>query len=69
MIDQVMISGSVILGTSKAELTAHRVMDDLLNKAGLLSVSRFDYIVATGYGRLRLCFNGLFWHIESVGKR
>lgn len=56
MIDGEMISGSVVPSTNKPDLTALRAMENAVNKAGLSSVSDVDYIVGTGYGRLKVPF-------------
>ena len=47
------ISYEIIPSTTKPEVTARTVMDMALKKAGLSSISELDYIVGTGYGRLK----------------
>jgi predicted CoA-substrate-specific enzyme activase len=50
------ISYEIIPSTTKPEVTARTVMDMALKKAGLSSISELDYIVGTGYGRLKVPF-------------
>jgi len=50
------ISYEIIPSTTKPELTARTVMDMALKKANLSSISELDYIVGTGYGRLKVPF-------------
>jgi predicted CoA-substrate-specific enzyme activase len=46
----------IIPTTTKPEETACKVMDEVLKKAGLLSLQEIDYVVGTGYGRARVPF-------------
>jgi len=50
------ISYDIIPSTTKPEVTARTVMDKALKKASLSSISDLDYIVGTGYGRLKVPF-------------
>jgi (R)-2-hydroxyacyl-CoA dehydratese activating ATPase len=50
------ISYEIIPSTTKPEVTARTVMDMALKKAGVSSISELDYIVGTGYGRLKVPF-------------
>jgi (R)-2-hydroxyacyl-CoA dehydratese activating ATPase len=54
--DGEIVCGSIVPSAMKPELTARRAMDDAVSKAGLTSISDLDYIVGTGYGRLRVPF-------------
>ena len=56
MRDGEIISYEIIPSTTKPEVTARMVMDMALKKAGLSSISELDYIVGTGYGRLKVPF-------------
>jgi len=46
----------IIPSTIKPEVTARTAMDEALKKAGLASIEDLDYIVGTGYGRLKVPF-------------
>lgn len=46
----------IIPSTTKPEVTARTVMDEALKKAGLSSLEDLEYIVGTGYGRLKVPF-------------
>jgi len=46
----------IIPSTTKPEVTARTVMDETIEKAGLSSIEDLDYIVGTGYGRLKVPF-------------
>jgi predicted CoA-substrate-specific enzyme activase len=50
------ISYVIIPSTTKPEVTARTVMDEAIEKAGLSSIEDLDYIVGTGYGRLKVPF-------------
>ncbi len=50
------VAHSIIASTTKPEVTARMAMDEALEKAGLSSIEALDYIVGTGYGRLRVPF-------------
>jgi predicted CoA-substrate-specific enzyme activase len=50
------ISYEIIPSTTKPEVTARTVMDKAVEKAGLSSIADLDYIVGTGYGRLKVPF-------------
>ena len=56
MKDGQIVSYAIIPSTTKPELTARRSMDEALEKAGLSSLEDLDYVVGTGYGRLRVEF-------------
>jgi len=56
MRDGEIISYDIIPSTTKPEVTARTVMDKALKKAGLSSITDLDYIVGTGYGRLKVPF-------------
>jgi len=56
MRDGEIISYEIIPSTTKPEVTARTVMDIALEKAGLSSITELDYIVGTGYGRLKVPF-------------
>jgi predicted CoA-substrate-specific enzyme activase len=46
----------IIPSTTKPEITARTAMDEALKKAGLSSLDDLEYIVGTGYGRLKVPF-------------
>ena len=51
------VTSYVILpSTTKPEITARTAMDEALKKAGLSSLDDLEYIVGTGYGRLKVPF-------------
>ena len=56
MKDGEIVSYIIQPSTTKPELTARMVMDEALEKAGLSSIDDLDYIVGTGYGRLKVPF-------------
>jgi predicted CoA-substrate-specific enzyme activase len=56
MKDGEIVSYIIKPSTTKPELTARTVMDEALEKAGLSSIEDLDYIVGTGYGRLKVPF-------------
>jgi len=56
MKDRVVVSYSIIPSTTRPEETARMVMDEAVQKAGLSSIEDLDYIVGTGYGRLKVPF-------------
>jgi predicted CoA-substrate-specific enzyme activase len=56
MKDGEIISYVIIPSTTKPEVTARTVMDEALEKAGLVSIDDLEYIVGTGYGRLKVPF-------------
>jgi len=56
MKDRVVVSYSIIPSTTRPEETARMVMDEAGQKAGLSSIEDMDYIVGTGYGRLKVPF-------------
>ncbi len=56
MRDGEIISYEIIPSTTKPEVTARTVMDMAVEKAGLSSIADLDYIVGTGYGRLKVPF-------------
>ncbi len=56
MKDGNIIAWSVVPSTTKPEITARQAMDEALQKASLTSIDDLDYIVGTGYGRLKVQF-------------
>ncbi len=56
MKDGEIISYVIIPSTTKPEVTARTVMDEAIEKAGLSLIEDLDYIVGTGYGRLKVPF-------------
>ena len=56
MRDSEVVSYVIIPSTTKPEITARTVMDQALEKAGLSSIDDLEYIVGTGYGRLKVPF-------------
>jgi predicted CoA-substrate-specific enzyme activase len=56
MKDEAILSYSIIPSTTKPEVTARMAMDEAIEKAGLSSIDDLDYIVGTGYGRLKVPF-------------
>jgi predicted CoA-substrate-specific enzyme activase len=56
MKDGEIVAYDIIPSTTKPELTARTVMDMAVAKAGLSSIEDLDYIVGTGYGRLKVPF-------------
>jgi len=69
---------SIVASTTKPEVTSRMSMDEALSKAGLTSMDDLDYIVGTGYGRLRVPFakeniseischaRGALWLVPSI---
>jgi predicted CoA-substrate-specific enzyme activase len=56
MKDGEIVSYSIIPSTTRPEVTARMAMDEAIEKAGLSSIDDLDYIVGTGYGRLKVPF-------------
>ena len=56
MKDGEIVSSTIITSTTRPEETARMAMDEALKKAGLSSIDDLDYIVGTGYGRLKVGF-------------
>jgi len=56
MKDGEILSYAIIPSTIKPEETARKSMEEALQKAGLTSADSLDYIVGTGYGRLKVGF-------------
>lgn len=56
MKDREIVSYVIIPSTTRPEVTARIVMDQAIEKAGLSAVEDLDYIVGTGYGRLKVPF-------------
>src|SRR5512136_2718928 len=56
MKDGEIVSYAIIPSTIKPEETARKSMEEALQKAGLASQDQLDYIVGTGYGRLKVGF-------------
>lgn len=56
MKDGEIVSYDIIPSTTSPEVTARTVMDEAVNKAGLTSIEDLEYIIGTGYGRLKVPF-------------
>lgn len=56
IIDDKVFLGTIVMATPKPALTAQMAMNEALNNAGLSSVKDLDFIVSTGYGRLKVDF-------------
>ena len=56
MKDGEIVSSSIIDSTTRPEETARIAMEEALHRAGLSSIDDLDYIVGTGYGRLKVPF-------------
>jgi predicted CoA-substrate-specific enzyme activase len=56
MRDGEIVAYEIMPSTTKPEVTARTVMDKAIEKAGLSSIEDLDYIVGTGYGRLKVPF-------------
>lgn len=56
MNDGAIVSYVIIPSTTKPEITSHKAMDEAVEKAGLSSLDGLEYIVGTGYGRLKVPF-------------
>lgn len=56
MKDGEILSSTIIPSTTRPEETARIAMDEALRLAGLSSIDDLDYIVGTGYGRLKVPF-------------
>lgn len=56
MKDREIVSYVIIPSTTKPEVTARTVMDQAIEKADLSAIEDLDYIVGTGYGRLKVSF-------------
>jgi predicted CoA-substrate-specific enzyme activase len=56
MKDGEIVSHVIIPSTTKPELTARTVMEETVSQAGLSSLEGLNYIVGTGYGRLKVPF-------------
>ena len=56
MKDGTISSYLIIPSTTKPEVTARTVMDTAVEQAGLSSIEDLDYVVGTGYGRLKVPF-------------
>jgi predicted CoA-substrate-specific enzyme activase len=54
--DGSLLSYTIIPSTTKPEVTARSAMDEAISKAGLTSIEDLEYIVGTGYGRLKVPF-------------
>ena len=57
IIDDKIILGDIVMATPKPAVTARMAMDAALKNAGIASLQSLDYIVSTGYGRLRVEFS------------
>ncbi len=56
MRDGVIVSSTIIPATTRPERTAEMAMDEAVGKAGLPSRDELDYVIGTGYGRVRIPF-------------
>jgi predicted CoA-substrate-specific enzyme activase len=56
MVDGKLESYVLIPSTTKPEETARRSMDEAMGYLGIVSLEKIDYIVGTGYGRLKVPF-------------
>jgi predicted CoA-substrate-specific enzyme activase len=56
IIDDKIFLGEIIMATPKPAVTAELAMKAALDNAGLTSVKDIDYIISTGYGRLKVEF-------------
>lgn len=56
MTDGQIAAYSIVTSTTKPELTAKAAMEEAMGYLGLVSMDELDYIVGTGYGRLRVPF-------------
>jgi predicted CoA-substrate-specific enzyme activase len=56
MKDREIVSYSITPATIRPEETARKAMDEALEKAGLSKLEDLDYVVGTGYGRLKVGF-------------
>lgn len=54
--DDHLVSYSIFSSSARPETTANMVLNDALKKAGLKSIDNIDYIMGTGYGRLKIPF-------------
>src|SRR5512136_499778 len=54
--DGQIVSYAITPSTIKPEETARKSMEEALEKAGLASVDSLEYLVGTGYGRLKVGF-------------
>ncbi len=78
MRDGDIVSSTIIPATTRPERTAQTAMEEAISKAGLASIEELDYVVGTGYGRVRIPFaneniseitchaRGAFWLSPSV---
>jgi hypothetical protein len=56
MVDGKLESYVLIPSTTKPDETARRSMDEAMGYLGIVSLEEIDYIVGTGYGRLKVPF-------------
>ena len=54
--DGKMVAYSIVTSTTKPEVTAKIAMEQAMASVGLTSMEELDYIVGTGYGRLKVPF-------------
>lgn len=76
--DYSIISSSIVWCKPRPEETASIAINETMQKCGILSLNELDYIVGTGYGRLKISFAndniseitchgmGAFWTCSSV---
>jgi predicted CoA-substrate-specific enzyme activase len=58
MKDGALLSHAIVPSGTKPELAARKAMDDALGTASVGAIEAVDYIVGTGYGRLKIPFAG-----------
>jgi predicted CoA-substrate-specific enzyme activase len=78
MKDGTIASFAIIPSTTRPERTAQIAMEEVMGEAGLASLEELDYVVGTGYGRVRVPFaneniseitchaRGAFWLSPTV---
>ena len=54
--DTTVVGHCIVPSTTKPENTARQAMDEALKMAGLSTIDDLQYIVGTGYGRLKVAF-------------
>ncbi len=56
LVDDALFLGDIITATPKPAVTATMAMDSAVKKAGLKSIADVEFIIGTGYGRLKVPF-------------
>ena len=54
MIDDKIILGNIITVTTKPSITASMAIDEAIKNAGLSGIKDIEYVISTGYGRLKV---------------